>query len=55
MGLESAQSAQHAAKVQNYVTLFQDVEQCSKGVATMNVINILLTACLFLGARLLIH
>lgn len=53
MGLESAQSPQHGAKVENYITLFKEVELC-RSSATSIIINIAMTVCLLIGARLVL-
>lgn len=55
MGLESAQSPQRGPKVENYISLFQQVQQCSRGSASSLIINVVMTACLLLGARLVAH
>lgn len=54
MGLESAQSPLFGPKVENYVNLFRDVELC-RSTATSVVMNVVLTVCLLLGARLVAH
>lgn len=55
MGLQSAESALYGPKIENYISLFSDVEACGRGAATTIILNVAMTICMFLGAFLVTH
>lgn len=51
MGLESAESRVRGEKVENYISLFKDVDDCNN-FATTIIANVLMTLCLLIGTIL---